>query len=198
MTLQPRDRRALLILGGAAVFSLVFYFWPMGDAGVEIVSASPSSIPQAEQRLARLRQSVAGVPARQNVLDQVAAQVREREKALLPGETAAQAQATLLKTVQRLARAQAPPIDLGQVDMGPIRRLGKDYGETLVSVSMNCRIEQLVNLLADISAQPELIATHDLRVSVADSTQKTINVRLTVSGVIARTLVPERKGGVLF
>jgi hypothetical protein len=198
MSLQPRDRRALIILAGAAVFSLAFYFWPVGDAGVEVVSAAPSSIPQAEQRLARLRQAVAGVPARQQVFDQVAAQVRERDKSLLPGDTAAQAQASLLKIVQRLVRAQAPPIDLGQVDMGPVRRLGKDYGETLVSVSMNCRIEQLVNLLADISAQPELIATHDLRINVADSTQKTIGVRLTVSGVIPRALVPERKTGVLF
>jgi hypothetical protein len=68
----------------------------------------------------------------------------------------------------------------------------------LVSIGTNCRIEQLVNLLADISAQPEMIATEDLRITVADAGQKIIGVRLTVSGAMSRALVPERKGGILF
>ena len=40
MSLQPRDRRALIILAAAAVFSIAFYLWPVGDAGVDLFDCS--------------------------------------------------------------------------------------------------------------------------------------------------------------
>jgi len=48
----------------------------------------------------------------------------------------------------------------------------------------------LVNVLAAIPAQPELIATDDLRVMSSNAKEKTIGVRLTLSGVVPRRLVP--------
>ena len=82
--------------------------------------------------------------------------------------------------------------------MGQIRAIAKSYGETMVTVATTCRIEQLVQLLADLSAQPEMIATNALQVNVADSTKKTVTVRLTISGLAPLKLVPERKTGGLF
>ena len=198
MTLQQRDKRALAGLGVAVVLSLAIAFWPSGDSAPQVVSALPTSIPQAEQRLDQLNKIVATVAGKQKVLDALNTQLVTHEKGLLPGDTAAQAQAGLLKRVQSLARAQSPPIDIGQVEMGPIRPIAKSYGETQVTVVAICRIEQLVQLLADLSAQPELIATSDLQVNVADSTKKTVTVRLTVSGLVPLKLVPERKTGGLF
>jgi len=52
-----------------------------------------------------------------------------------------------------------------------------------------------VNLLADLTAQPELVAPADLRISAGDRRRKTMQVRLTVAGVVPRALVPEKKGG---
>jgi hypothetical protein len=198
MSLQPRDRRALAALGIAAVLSLIIFLWPSGDSTPDIASAVPTSIPDAEHQLVKLRQTAGTIPARAKIAGDVKAQLVEREKAFLPGDTAAQAQANLVKIVQRLARSQNPPVDVGQIEMGQIRGLGKDYGEALVSMSTNCRIEQLVNLLADISSQPEMIATQEMRVMAGDQKQKTMTVRLTLSGVIARRLVPERRGVGLF
>jgi hypothetical protein len=57
-----------------------------------------------------------------------------------------------------------------------------------------CRIEQLVNLLADVSAAPELLTIGGLRVTAADHEEKTINVRLTLSGIVPRRLIPVKKG----
>ena len=194
MTLTTRDRRALIALGGAVAITMVVYFWTESGSSAEVVPPAAESIPVAEKRLGSLREMVATVPGKQQVTEQIAAQVAVLEKGLLSGDTAAQAQASLLQHVRRLAREQAPPVEVAQVEMGPIRPIGKEYGEALVSVSMNCRIEQLLQLLADISARPELIATNEMRVLAGDPKQKLVNVRLTVSGLVARKLVPENKG----
>jgi type II secretory pathway component PulM len=197
LTLQPRDKRALMLLSAAIVLSAIIYFWPQGG-GTTVVAPAVNSIPLAEQRLARLRQTVATIPGKEQLLAGVVAQLKEREKGLIEAETAAQAQAQLLQIVRRLLRAQSPPLELGQVDMGAVQLLGDDYAEALVSVSLSCRIEQVVNLLADISAQPEAIATHELQVRAGDARQKTVNVRLTVSGVLPRRLAPQRPEGSVF
>ena len=192
MEMTSRDKRALLLLGGAAIFSLAVYFWPSGDA-VAIVAPKADSIPTAERRLARLRDLAATVPARQAVLEEARKDLATREKGVLNAETAAQAQASMLQIFRKLARAQSPPVELSQTELGQVSPLGKDYGEAVISLSFTCRIEQLVNILADLSAQPELVATRDLLVRAADAKQKTLYVRMTLSGVLPRRLVPERK-----
>jgi hypothetical protein len=62
-----------------------------------------------------------------------------------------------------------------------------------VSITVTCRIEELVNYLAALSAQPELTATEEIRFGTSHPKQKTMPIRLTVSGLVARRLVPERK-----
>ena len=57
-----------------------------------------------------------------------------------------------------------------------------------------CRIEDLVNFLAALSAQPELTATEEIRFGTSHPKQKTMPIRLTLSGLVARRLVPARKG----
>ena len=197
MMVSERDRRALILLAGAAAFSLAVYFWPQGSA-VEIVAPRADSIPAAERRLARLRELAATVPARQAVLAEAKKDLEAREKGLLNAETASQAQAAMLQLIRKLAREQSPPVEITQTELGAIAPFGQDYGEALVTVSYICRIEQLVNLMADLSAQPELVATRDLLVRAADPKQKTVFVRMALSGVVPKRLAPERKEGGLF
>ncbi len=73
-----------------------------------------------------------------------------------------------------------------------LRPLGDAYGEASVSVLIECRIDQLVNMLAGLAARPELVSTSDLRITPTNSKDKTVSVRLTVSGVVPRKLIPER------
>lgn len=186
--LSPRDRRALALLGAAVVITALVYFWPA--PGSEVVAPAQSSVPAAERRLEQLRARVATLPGKQKLADGVLAQLKEREKGLVEAETAPQAQAQLSQLLRKVMRAQSPPMEVGQVEIGGIQPLGKDYGEALISVATICRIEQLVNLLADLSRQPETIATRELRVLAADPRQKTISVRLTVSAVLPKRLVP--------
>jgi hypothetical protein len=197
MTLQQRDKRALLLLGVAAVVAAVVQFWPAGNGGAKII-APPDEVAAAEKRLERMRQLAATVPGKEEVLKKVAAELAAREKGLIQADTAAQAQAQLLQILRRVGKAQPQPVDVRGNEMGPVRSFGDAYGEVTVTVSMDCRIEQLVNLLADITAQPELIATHEIRIGAAQGREKVVPVRLTVSGLVPKKLVPQKKGANAF
>ena len=197
MTLQERDKRALVLLGGAAVVAMAVYFWPSGDGSVKIVRPG-DSVQAEEKRLTRMRQLAATVPGKEEVLKKVTAELAVREKGLIQADTAAQAQAQLLQIMRRVGKAQLQPIDIRGNEIGQVKSFGENYGEVLVAVSMECRIDQLVNLLADITAQPEMIATSEVRVGVASGRDKTIPVRLTISGIVPKKLVPQKRGANAF
>lgn len=194
MTLKRRDRRALMLLGAALAAILVLrYALPEEDAA-PVVQAS-ESIPAAEKRLARMRKIAAELPSLEQAEKALAAQLAQREKALIQAETPAQAQAQLVTILRRVAAAQQPPVDIRTPEVGQTRPLGSHYAEVSVPVVFNCRIDQLVNLMADLTAQPEWLAVSGLRISSGDAKEKTLSVRLTVSAAAPRSLVPDKKGG---
>src|SRR5262249_24507122 len=110
-------------------------------------------------------------------------------------DTAAQAQAQIIQILRRLASAEAPPIDIRGTEIGGIAPLGDSYGAANVTVQMECRVDQLVNFLASIGAQNELLSTSDIRINATNPKEKPVMARLTITGVVPRRLVPERKGG---
>ena len=192
MKLGKRDRRALLALGAAALLIVVVDISRRGSQQAP-VAATADSVATAEKRLRRVRQLAALLPPREAELKAATDQLAEREKGLIQADTLPQAQAQLVQVARRLTEAQSPPIDLRNVELGQARPLGDDYGEVSVPLSFECRIEQLLNLLADLTSQPELLAPSGLRVTVADEKDKTINVRLTLSGVVPRRLLPAKR-----
>jgi hypothetical protein len=198
MTITDRDRRALIVLGAALVLGAVFYWLssstPSSSSDIAKATVPGESIERTEKRLAMLQKQAATLPGKQAVLKQVSRELADREKGLIPGDTAEQAQAQLLQIVKRVAQQQAPALEVGQVELGRPRTFGSAYGQVSVSITMTCRIEQLINFLAALSAQPELAATEEIRFGTSHPKQKTMPVRLTVSGLVARRLIPERKG----
>ena len=192
MNMSERDQKALKYLGGALLLAGAIYFWPAG-AAVE-TAAAVNGTEVLEKRLSNSRALLLQVPDKQAVLKQAQADLGVREKGLLVADTAAQAQAQLFQILRRVGRAQGPPIEVRATEIGQARLFGEDYGEVSVAVSFECGIEQLVNLLADLGAQPELLATSEIRVGQAAGAQKVIPVRLTISGIVPRKLIPEKKG----
>lgn len=193
MKIERRDKRALAALAVAGV-ALLLYLAISGDGGQPRIVGAAGSIPAAEGRLARVRQLAAGVSGREQVLQQVSSALAEREKGVIQADTAAQAQAQLVDVVKRVARSQTPPLEFGTVELSQqVVRLGEDYGEVQLSVPFTCRIDELLNFLADLTRQPEALATTELRVSAQDARQKTIAVRLTIAGVVPKRLVPQKK-----
>ena len=145
-----------------------------------------------EKRLARLRESAVTVPAKQQILKQVSAELAAREKGLLMADTAPQAQAQLIQILRKLAAAES--VEIRSTELLGVAPLGDAYATSSVAVQIECRIEQLVNLLASIAAQPELISTSGLRIASANPKDKSVAVRLAVSAVVPKKLVPARKG----
>jgi hypothetical protein len=192
MKLRKRDRRALLALGAAVVVIIVLDLSRTESQAVP-VAATADSVATAEKRLARVRQLAAALPAREADLKAVTEQLADREKGLIRADTLAQAQAQLLQVARRVTAGQSPPIDLRNTELGQARPLGDDYGEISVPLTFECRIEQLLNLLADLMSQPELLAPSELRITTGNEKEKTINVRLVLSGVVPRKLVPEKR-----
>ncbi len=197
MTISARDRRALLLLGVGIAVVLGWRLWNERGASVASAPAVNLSIPVLEKRLVSLRERAALNPAKKEVREQLAKVVEEREKALLRAETPQQAQAALLAKVRAVLERQAPPLQAGQVDMAPIGSAGEDYGEVAVTVAFPCAIEQLVNVLADIRAMEDAVATRSIAVSIANRQKKILNVRVSVSALTPRELVPEPTGGMI-
>jgi hypothetical protein len=197
VSLTTRDRRALILLGTGLLTVLVLRFGVYGERQAAVVAAS-DSIPLAEKRLARVRQAAAGVPGKQSLLKNLEAEAALREKGIIQAPTAQQAQAHLLETIRRVGKGEG--IDVRGGEFPELLPLGNEYGEASVSVNFDCRIDQLVNFLAALTKEPELLATNEVRIGSDRDRQKekSLSVRLTLAGVVPRVLVPVKRGPVSF
>jgi hypothetical protein len=186
-----RKQLAILVLGLALIVVRVVTL--LRDNSPTPVIASADSIPIAEHRLERLRQLAATVPGKEVVLKQAQAELRTREAGILKADTAAQAGAQLLDVIRRVGMANG--IDVrGAEEVNRIKPLASDYGEVSVAVNFTCAIEQLVNFLAALADEPQILATNEINVSGGNDKNKNVQVRLSLSGVAPKKLVPEKRG----
>ena len=193
--LSDRDRRALSILAVALLLAGLAYYWPdltmpgSGEGG----PATADELEMVQQRRLRLQQIAATIPGKQELLKKVDADVKAREQGMIVADTPAQAQAQLMQIIRQVGRQQNPPLDVRGADVGRVTALGDSYGEVSTAVQVDCRIEDLVNFLTDLTRQKEVLATSEIRITATQSKQKTISVRLGVSGVVPKRLAPEKK-----
>ncbi len=191
MNEAERNKRALIILAAALVMGLV-YWLVNRDTKPKRVEDAEGSVALAEKRLQRLRSIAVALPDREKNWKLVSDDLGRREKVLIAGADKELAQEKLLEIVGKLAHSQVPPIEVRGQELGQARRNG-DYGEVLVTLALACRIEQLVNFLADLPAQPEAIASEDLRVTSTNPETKVMQVRVTIAGLVPAKLVPAKK-----
>jgi hypothetical protein len=194
MTLSPGFRRALAWTLVSGILSVVWAYWPDSSQPAVAVAASTDSVAMAERQLAKLREIGATVPQKQEILKQVSGDLALREKGIINADTAQQVQAQIIQVLRKLGQDERPPVEFRTQEIGAVRPYGDIYGEVFVSVQVECGIDQLVNILVGLAARPELIASNDMRLTSANAKEKTIGVRLTVSGIVARKLVPGKKG----
>jgi hypothetical protein len=192
MSFGTLDRKTAILWISAVAAILIFRFFVLADRSPAVVAPSESA-PMAEKRLERLRQIAATVPGKEALLKQASAELDSREKGMLKAETSAQAQAQLQELLHRVGAANG--IDIRGIEDMRIKLLGADYGEASVTVRFTCMIEQLVNLLAALATQPELVSTNQIQITGNADKNKIIQVRLTLSGVVAKRLAQEKKTG---
>jgi hypothetical protein len=191
--MSPRERRMVMLLIPAVILFVILRFTVFDDsAPTAATSTGADSIALAQQRADRMRRLKALVPAREAVLKQTAADLAVRERGMIPGDTAAQAQAALLEAARRVGKANQ--LDIRGGDFPPPKPFG-DYGLVYTSLSFECHVEQLVNFLADLGRQPELMVPSEERITTGpDKKQKVLIVRMVLAGVVSKKLIPEKKG----
>jgi hypothetical protein len=194
MTLSPGGRRAISWAAVSLIVPAIWSLWPEASQPVVAVAAAADSVSLAEKQLAKLREAAATVPQKQEILKQVSGELSLREKGVIVADTAQQAQAQIIQILRKLGHDENPKVEIRSQEMGPVRALDDKYGEVLVTVQIDCGIDQLINILVGLSARPELVASNELRVTSSNAKDKMIGVRLTVSGVVPRKLVPGKKG----
>ena len=190
MTLSARDRRALMLLVVGLFVAGVLRF-AFSDRTSAPVAASADSVSMVQQRLARLRQIASTVPVREAVMKQAAADLADRERGMISGDTAAQAQAALLELARNIGKNNQ--VDVRGGEFGAPKAFG-DYGLVYATITFECHVEQLVNFLADLSHRPELVSPQEERITAGNPKEKTMGVRMVLAGVIPKRLLPEKKG----
>ena len=189
--MNPRDRRALVLLAGAlAVAGILYYGLPSSTSApsAQMATQDPAL---ASQRLARLRQVVATLPAREALAKQTTADLKLRETGILQADTIAQGEASLLEAARRIGKEEQ--LDVSGGEFGAPRPFG-DYALVYATVTFECHIEQLVNFLADLAREPQLIAPAEEHITSGNAKEKTMNVRMVLAGVVNKKLMPVKKG----
>jgi hypothetical protein len=190
--LSPEVRRLLLFLVPTL---LLIAAYTVFDDSAAAPAADSGNIEMARQRTARLRQIAALVPAREAVSRQTASDLADRERGILQADTAPQAQAALLEIARRVGKSEE--IDVRGGDFGAPKAFG-EYGLVFTTVTFECHIEQLVNFLADLTHQAELIVPSEERIASGSPKEKLMNVRITLAGIVPKKLVPDKKGAGAF
>lgn len=191
MTVSERDKRAMVLLGAAG--AALFVLWSTLTLWNGRASTQVGSVSLQEKELSHLRLLAATLPARERQYKQAHADLALREKMLIDASDEKLAQERLLAIVHKLASSQAPPLEPRSTELGQPKPYG-GFGEVTVTLNMVCRIEQLVNFLSDLTAQPEAIASEDLHVFGINEETKEMQIRLTVGGLIPKRLLPKKKG----
>lgn len=190
MKLTDRNRNLLIFAVSALLLALFLNYFVLTDS-TAAPAADAGNIAMAQQRAVRLRQVIATTPAREAIMKQTAVDLADRERGIIQADTAPQAQAALLEIARRVG--QSEQIDVRSGDLGAPKAFG-DYGLVFATITFECHIEQLVNFLADLQKQPELIVPSEERITSGQAKQKLLNVRMLLAGVVAKKLVPEKKG----
>lgn len=193
--LSERERKLVLALIPALLVTAIVYYWTEpSEAAPAAVMDSATAIDSARLRLDKLRAMTAQAPALQESLKTLDTNLAGWEKRLITADTPAQAQAQLNQIFRRVARLQGPAVEVRNVDIGAVLP-AQYYAEIRLGVVFDCQVEGLVNLLTELSGQPEFLSWRDLRVVSQDSKQKRINVSFTLVGLAPLKLALKTAGG---
>lgn len=187
-SLSSRDRRALMLLGGAlGLFVLLqFDFWLPNAVNAP---SSSNSVNAVEERLLLAQVKARRKPMADAEFEAASKELAALEVRLLTAKTAALAQAEMREIVGNLLTAEGIPMRSSQ--FGAVRLESDDFAQVPLIVSFTCQIEKLVNLMAAISNAAQLLSTRQIKISAERGETKAIRVEMTVCGYLPASRTPE-------
>ena len=185
--LPTRDKRALMLLGGALLMAVLLQTDFLSPAAGG--TASAASVEATEQRLLLAQTKAKQAPLADGEAVALGRQLAAAETQLLKSETTALAQAEMREIMDALLKAEGIAMDSSQ--FGAAELEGQHYVRIPLLVDFNCGIEQFVNLMASVANAPQLLTTHQIRLSPANESTKSVRVRFTVAGYVPVARAPE-------
>ena len=186
-----RDKRALTIAGIAAAIFLLLEFgaFPVWDSW----QAERAGLPVREQTLRKFREAVESRPLREAENATLAVRLREAEGGQLTGDTPAIASAELREWIQQLAAEHS--LEVLSSQFLPARPLGDDYWQVPLGVQLRGRLDSLVNFLKACATGSKTLSVARLQIQRLGDPQKSVQVNLTVAGILPREPGEPRETG---
>lgn len=185
--LQPREQRAVGALAAAVLLILVFQFaiFPMMD----LVDKNRAELPLKQKRLRKYRGLVSLIGAAETDWKALEQRLVQAEKGLLDSRTAALAAAELQDHAKELLKQQG--IEPRGVSFMAVKALAppdSGYSAVPLSLSFECSVDQLANLLASFQSDSKTLAVDSLYLEAvpvrADKTRKVVGVRMAIRAVM--------------
>ena len=201
-SLSARDQRALLLLAAATALFLLLdlLVLPVMDPAEKL----RASLPLKEKTLRKYRRLVALAADQKKEFQEMQARLAEAEKGLLSSSTSALAAAELQEVIKQLMAKQG--MEMRNAAFRPVRVLkvaGASYNVVPLSLSFQCRLDQLTSFLLAAHASRKVLALDQLSIRALPSRpgrpqkpqkpQRMVAVRMVIRGLMIAEPAPTPK-----
>jgi Tfp pilus assembly protein PilO len=184
MTLNQRDRRALLLLAGSAVLFLFLNYVavPWGEKFM----TSGDDLKMAEKKLRHEKEMLASAPQMEAQIKATQDRLDAQEQKLLPGTDRSQASAQLQHWIAQ--RASEQKLELLRTDFIDATPYADDYVRVPVRLEMMGPITQVVQFMNALTHGDRVISVDELNVNSGYiDKEKKVRCTMVVSALMRKT-----------
>ena len=188
--IRERDRRALLVLGIAAILYVVLdYVVIPGFAGLTTASEEATL---KEDELRKYRRAVIRKGHYTQLLAEATKNLAAAEERLIRGDNPSLASVEFQTIVEGVATATG--ISLGQRNMSTAKKKDDFFNEITMTLSFDCTPNQLTTFLSEIRNAPKFISIRTIQVTPSrllhepparGDFQKVVRVTATLGAILA-------------
>jgi len=197
LEIRERDRRAMLLLVGAAVVYAVFSFGilPAFDA----LKDASSEVGGKEEQLSRYRRALIRKGHYARLLEKARKDVSDLEARLIRGDNPTLAAVELQTIVEQAAKKVG--LEFSQRNISPARKKDEFFNEITMTLAFEATPGQVTQFLEEIRNAPKFITVRNAQIAPAQVVheapkkgdfKKTVRANLTISAVLP---MPPRKSG---
>ena len=187
--IRERDRRAILLLGGAAIIyaALSFGVFPAFDS----LKETSSRVSEKEDQLKKYRRAVIRKGNYTQLLEQARKNMAEAETRFIRGDNPTLASVELQSIVEQAAKKVG--LDLNQRTVSPARKKDDSFNEITMTLALEATPSQIFGLRAEIRNAPKFVIVRNAQIAPTQvlteapkkgDFMKTIRANLTIGALI--------------
>ncbi len=159
--IRERDRRAILLLGGAAIIyaALSFGVFPAFDS----LKEASSRVSEKEDQLKKYRRAVIRKGNYTQLLEQARKNMAEAETRFIRGDNPTLASVELQSIVEQAAKKVG--LDLNQRTVSPARKKDDSFNEITMTLALEATPSQIFGFLAEIRNEPKFVIIRNAQIA---------------------------------